>query len=196
MKLKSLYLLLFMNPYTKLQFVFLILLVIPLSPCLAQKINPKRTCLFTAWHAGVGKSNNTYLNIEKSLAIRRVRKINAFNKSEYSYLSAGLVGHLNSAKLYYGATTQLQAGFAKLKHFWPTASYTYLFNESANPHRINIGLSYLPFKNCGIAYAYTINNKEHTTYNLKHHFGISVNLKHNKIKCFEPKVQSSKNSKK
>jgi hypothetical protein len=159
------------------------------------KINPKKVCLFTAWHAGLGISNNLYVNVEKSLAIRKIRKVNAFNKSEFTYLSLGLIGHLNKnpTKFIFGPTAQLQAGFAKYKHFWPTARYTYLVNETTNPHRFAIGMSYLPLKNCGIHYEFSFPNKPGQNIYLRHQFGIAVNIKTKKIWCEEVKKVEKKN---
>lgn len=158
------------------------------SPTLGQ-INAKQTCYYHAWHTEVGSGNALYFSLEKSLAIRKSRKVNLLNKSEFTYLGLGFIGHSNTPqnKFYFGPTMQLQAGFAKLKLFWPTLRYSALIN-SKQPHRVAIGASYLPFKNCGIHYDFTIPNNAQSKFNLRHSFGISINLKVKKIGCKEPKA--------
>jgi len=156
-----------------------------LSPITSLAFNEKKLCLFHAQHYQLGTSNRFYINAEKTLAIRKTRKIDVLNTSEYTYLSAGGIAHFSRGKVYLGLSTNLQLGAAKFRHFWPTVRYTYLLNESEAPHRVCIGLSYLPFKNCGINYSYTLNNNNHKVYNIEHQFGLVFNLRHKKLICLE-----------
>lgn len=147
--------------------------------------NEKRLCFYHGQHYEIGASNKVFLNAEKTFSLRNVRKVNLMNKSEFTYLGLGAIAHLNSQKSVFGLTSSLQLGFAKTRHIWPTLRYTYLLNESTSPHRLTVGIAYLPFKNCGIAYGFTFNSSQHGVFKLQHQFGVSINLKTKKIGCID-----------
>jgi len=145
--------------------------------------NEKRLCFYHGQHYEAGKSNKVYLNAEKTFSLRNVRKVNLMNTSEFTYLGLGGIAHLNSQTSVFGLTSSLQIGLAKTRHIWPTLRYTYLLNDPTSPHRLTVGLAYLPFKNCGIAYGFTFNSSQHSVFKLQHQFGVSINLKTKKLGC-------------
>lgn len=145
--------------------------------------NEKRLCFYHGQHYEIGASNKVFLNAEKTVSLRESRKVNIMNTSEYTYLGLGMIAHLNNDKSVFGLTSSLQIGFAKTRHIWPTLRYTYLLNDRTSPHRLTVGLAYLPFKNCGIAYGFTFNSSQHSVFKLQHQFGVSINLKTKKIGC-------------
>ncbi len=148
-------------------------------------VNPKRLCFYKAQHYEIGFRNSLFLSAEKSLAFRKSRKLNLLNQSEYTYLSGGIIGHIRNANFYLGPTVNLQLGIAKTWHLWPTVRYTYLVNVPSHPNRISVGLSWLPLKNCGLNYSYTLNNKQHQNFAIAHQIGISINIKHRTLDCVE-----------
>lgn len=158
--------------------------------------NGKRLCFYHGQHYEVGASNKVYLNAEKTFSLRNVRKVNVMNKSEFTYLGFGGIAHLNKQNSVFGLTSSLQIGLAKTRHIWPTLRYTYLINDRQSPHRLTVGLAYLPFKNCGVTYGFTFNSSQHSFFKLQHQFGVSINLKTKKIGCFGEQKKKKSNKKK
>ncbi len=144
--------------------------------------NEKRLCLYKGQYYSIGSSNKLYLEAAFSLAARESRKVNIANKSEFTFISLGAIAHINANSVHLGPTLQIQSGFLKFKHLWPTAKYTYLINTN-HANRIAIGLSYLPLRNCGINYNYTLFNKQHTDFRISHSIGIVFNLRTKKVAC-------------